>query len=121
MPPFYTNQGSVVSPMYYAIFQNKTETVKRLIFHGADIDDAIYQAQRYTIQERTDIKAWLANERLKKLRTRAHWAAVRAMYFVRPYALMWHTYVGQQLCAPGGKWAENDRITFEEEFNHILN
>jgi len=59
----------------------------------------------------------LAN--LKRKRALLHWATARVfvhMYLVRPYVLFWHTYVGARLCAPGGKWAERDRVAFEEEF-----
>ena len=60
----------------------------------------------------------LAN--LKQKRARLHWATARVfvhMYLVRPYVLFWHTYVGERLCAQGGKWAERDRVAFEEEFS----
>jgi hypothetical protein len=51
-------------------------------------------------------------------RARRHWATARAfvhVYLVRPYALFWHEFVGERLCAPGGKWAELDRAAFVEE------
>ena len=57
--------------------------------------------------------------KLKRERTRRRWGTARAfvhIYLVRPYALFWHAYVGEQLCAPGGKWAERDRAEFENEF-----
>ena len=56
---------------------------------------------------------------LKRKRSRLHWGTARAfvlVFLVRPYALFWHAYVGEQLCAPGGKWAARDRAAFEEEF-----
>jgi len=54
----------------------------------------------------------------KHQRERHPWVTVRAfvkLSFVRPYARFWHEYVGERLCAPGGKWAEGDRAAFEEE------
>jgi len=54
---------------------------------------------------------------LKHRRARLHWAKARAfVHLVRPYALVWHEYVGERLCAPGGVWAERDCSAFEEEF-----
>jgi len=54
---------------------------------------------------------------LKRKLARLHWATARVQVrLVRPYALFWDAYVGKQLCAPGGKWAERDRVAFEEEF-----
>ncbi len=57
---------------------------------------------------------------LKRMRARLHWATARAyvhMRLVRPYALCWNEYVGERLCAPGGKWRERDRAAFEDEFS----
>ena len=59
---------------------------------------------------------------LKTHKARAHWAIARAfvqVYRVRPYALFWHAYAGEILCAPGGKWAERDRAAFEAEFGAL--
>jgi len=56
---------------------------------------------------------------LKRRRARLHWVTAREfvnVYLVRPYALFWHEYVGERLCAPGGKWVERDRAAFEDEF-----
>lgn len=56
---------------------------------------------------------------VKRMRARVNWASARAyvhMRLVRPYALFWHEYVGERMCAPGGKWAERDRAAFEYEF-----
>ena len=53
--------------------------------------------------------------KLKRKRARLHWATAR-VYRARPYARFWYDYVGEQLCAPGGVWAERDRAAFEEEF-----
>jgi len=53
----------------------------------------------------------------KRKLARLHWATVRVQVrLVRPYALFWYAYAGKQLCAPGGKWADRDRVAFEEEF-----
>lgn len=38
------------------------------------------------------------------------------MRIARPYAICWNEFVGERLCAPGGKWAERDRAAFEDEF-----
>jgi len=54
--------------------------------------------------------------KLKRKRAWLHWATVRAFVLVRPWALFWHMYVGEQLCAPGGKWAVSDRTEFEYAF-----
>ena len=50
-------------------------------------------------------------------RVRHRWAMVRALVHISPYAIFWHMHVGEQLCAPGGKWAECDRTAFEEDFS----
>jgi len=101
--------------MYYAVLENKTETAKRLIHYGADIDDAFKHAKQHG---RIELSDWLAIERLKKARARQHWALMRAVCQVRPYALFWYKYVCTQMCAPGGKWAEHDRVNFEEDFGN---
>ena len=65
---------------------------------------------------RTD--AQLALQNLKKKLVQFNWTAARAfvdVYRVRPYALFWHEYVGEQLCALGGKWADQDRAAFHIE------
>ena len=43
-------------------------------------------------------------------KARAHWATVRKFVQKRSHALFWYAYTGKQLCAPGGKWAERDRV-----------
>jgi hypothetical protein len=67
----------------------------------------------------TELVAWLEQAQLKKARACCHWATARAFVQVYPYALFWHAYVGKQLCAPGGKWAERDRAAFEEDFSEF--
>ncbi len=67
----------------------------------------------------TELTVWLEQAQLKKARARRHWASARTFVQVYPYALFWHAYVGKQLCAPGGKWAERDRAAFEEEFGEL--
>ena len=52
----------------------------------------------------------------KTHKARSHWARARAFVHVRPFALFWYEYVGESLCAPGGKWAARDRVAFEELF-----
>jgi len=52
---------------------------------------------------------------LKRKRARLHWATAR-VYRVRWYARCWYEDVLVKLCAPGGKWAEQDRAAFEVEF-----
>jgi hypothetical protein len=99
--------------MYYAVHQNKTETAKRLIQHGADVDDALKYARQHG---RIELAEWLSIEKTKKSRARRHWALMRDIFRVRPYALFWFTYVGTKMCAPGGKWEANDRVNFEEDF-----
>jgi hypothetical protein len=71
------------------------------------------------VGKHTELAAWLELAQLKKARARRHWATARAFVQVYPYALFWHAYVGKQLCAPGGKWAEHDRAAFEEEFSEL--
>ena len=100
--------------MYYAVLENKTETAKRLIQHGADIDNALKYAQR---RGQIELADWLTLERLKKSRAHRHWALMRAAIRVRPYALFWYMYVGTKMCAPGGKWAAHDRVNFEADFS----
>jgi len=60
-----------------------------------------------------------ARIKIKRRRARLNWATAAQAYIVRPYALFWYEFVGKQLCAPGGKWAENDRAAFEEEFDEL--
>jgi len=58
--------------------------------------------------------ATIALDKLKRQCARLHWATAR-VYRARPYARFLHEYVGEQLCAPGGKWAERDRVALEAE------
>ncbi len=66
-----------------------------------------------------DFATWPEQTQLKKTRARRYWATARVFVQVYPYALFWHAYVGKQLCAPCGKWAEGDRAAFEEEFSEL--
>ena len=67
-------------------------------------------------REREEAKYALEN--LKKMLAEYHWATAR-VYLVRSYGRFWYEEVGKSLCAPGGKWAENDRAAFEAEFSHL--
>ena len=58
--------------------------------------------------------------KLKKARGRLNWATAR-VYRVRSYGRFWYEEACKSLCAPGGKWAENDRAAYEAEFNPELN
>lgn len=58
---------------------------------------------------------WIQHE-LRRKKARAHWATVRKFVQKRSHALFWHAYVGKQLCAPGGKWAERDGVDFAVHF-----
>ena len=53
----------------------------------------------------------------KKARARRNWATARAFVKVRSAALFWYTHTCKQLCGPGGKWANQDRVAFDREFN----
>lgn len=54
---------------------------------------------------------------LKKMLAQMHWATARVYRpLVRSYGRFWYEEACKTLCAPGGKWAENDRAAFEEEF-----
>jgi len=66
----------------------------------------------------TGIIAYLAAQ-MSKERARRHWATARAFVHMYPYALFWHTYACKQLCAPGGTWAERDRVAFENDFGDL--
>ena len=78
-----------------------------------DGNTPIENARRYG---RTELAAWLA-----MARARRHWAEARALGRATTGALacafFWHAHVGEQLCAPGAKWAERDRAAFERDFN----
>ena len=58
---------------------------------------------------------WIVHELTRK-KARAHWATARKFVQVRSHALFWHAYTGKRLCAPGGKWAERDRVEFSVAF-----
>ena len=87
-----------------------------------DVVASAYNAVTIMLTDEDDLVRRAATHTLGKLkreRTRLCWATARAfvqVYLVRPYALFWHAHVGEQLCAPGGKWAERDRAEFEDEF-----
>ena len=57
--------------------------------------------------------------RLKRKLARLHWATAR-VYRARWYARVWYEEACKSLCAPGGKWAENDRAAFEDEFSGLV-
>ncbi len=57
---------------------------------------------------------------LREARARRHWAKVRALVHVYPYAFFWYAHSCTQLCATGGAWAERDRAAFEDEFGSAL-
>ena len=63
-------------------------------------------------------EAEYALENLKKMLAEYHWATAR-VYLVRSYGDFWYEEACKSLCAPGGKWAENDRAKFEAEFGHL--
>ena len=65
-------------------------------------------------------QAKCALDSLQKQLVQFHWATVRDLCRVRPYALFWHEYTGKQLCAPGGMWEGIDRASFEAEFSAEL-
>jgi hypothetical protein len=68
-------------------------------------------------------QAKCALDNLKEQLVQFHWATARVFVqvsLVRPYPLFWREYVGERLCAPGGKWADNDRASFEAEFTDEL-
>jgi hypothetical protein len=68
-----------------------------------------------------DIWSVLTCDTIKKSRAIERWTKARYFVKVYPYAIFWHEHVGESLCAPGGKWAQRDRIAFEEEFSSRCN
>ena len=70
-------------------------------------------------QKHTELVAWLECVHTRKDRVRRNWATVFAFVRVYPYALFWHAYVGEKLCASGGKWAESDRVAFEYDCSDL--
>jgi HEAT repeat protein len=67
------------------------------------------------------VSSWVisALPRLKRKLAQMHWATMR-VYRVSWYGDFWYTEALKSLCAPGGKWAERDRVAFEAEFNGLL-
>lgn len=51
-----------------------------------------------------------------KARVRRLWLTAKKAVIVRPYAIFWYDFVCKQMCAPGGKWAERDRVAFVQDF-----
>jgi vacuolar protein 8 len=56
-------------------------------------------------------------QNIQQARARNHWAIARAFVNMHACATFWYAHICKQLCAPGGKWAESDRASFEEDFS----
>jgi HEAT repeat protein len=102
--------------MFYSVAMGM-QTPSLLVMACDNVTNMLTDAD-YGVRDAADIA--LCN--LKRKLVRLRWANVCAfVHLVRPYAIFWYAYAGEQLCAPGGKWAARDRIAFEEDFDELCN